>query len=81
MSDEKRDPMLETDAPAFKQAADLDGPLSVHARHVGRIRREFLCQAALNVLTGSAPSAQLQSDAWDIAEELLREGQRRGVLP
>ena len=72
------DPKIETDVAYIIRTSREVPP---YHDEVGRIRREFLSAAVLNVLTGSMPSGTLQSDAWDVGEELLREGIRRGYLP
>ncbi len=69
MGDEKRDLMLETD---LARICDL--------REAGRIRREFMCQAAARLYSDSHRVHTVEN-AWSDAEALLLEGQRRGVLP
>ena len=74
----KTDAKIETDAGYLRT---LGGAVFTEAL---RVRREFLCDVAARVAT-AAPGGLFAgwsgAEAWDIAEDLLLEGQRRGYLP
>lgn len=82
-----RGPRLETDAPALAKRAK-DQPLPAYGEHVGRVRREFLCEASIRLLVmqpfegdGIRFTGYSVVEAVDEAEKLMLELQRRGILP
>ena len=77
---------IETDVNHLRSLeGDTHAGITSEAR---RIRREFLCDAAIRLYAmptkyaGSVLGTGLSEEgSWDLAEALLREGQRRGYLP
>ena len=70
---------LETDVSVIKLANGLEVPPDYfRRREFGMWRREFLERTIQALIASDQYSV---SEAWDIAEAALREGQRRGHLP
>lgn len=72
-------PAIETDAEGLRDDERNGWKSAAQA-----VRREFLCDVVVRVAT-AAPGGLFAgwsgAEAWDIAEDLYREGQRRGYLP